>query len=114
MNTIKNYGEEPAYPQLNKRKFAQKKSMQKTLIYGIEHFSPANTVGEIWDAIRKAHIQQRIGTSFGKRILLDDDVVERIIAAHQSWDKSSGHAFEEYIPKVLNTLLQPYHMISAY
>lgn len=88
------------------RKSAQKTSVQKTLIYGIEHFYPDTTVREIWIAIRKAHIQQRIGASFGKRILLNDDVVGNIFAAYQSWDKSSGHAFEDYIPEVLNALLR--------
>lgn len=91
-------------------RFAQKKSMQKTLIYGIEHFCPTNTVREIWEAIRKAHIQQKIGALFGKRILLNDDVAANIFAAYQSWDKSSGHAFEEYIPEVLNTLLRMHHI----
>ncbi len=91
-------------------RFAQKKSMQRTLIYGIKHFCPTNTVREIWDAIRKAHIQQKVGTSFGRRILLNDDVTAKIFAAYQSWDKSSGHAFEEYIPKVLNVLLLPHHI----
>lgn len=91
-------------------RFAQKKSMQRTLIYGIEHFCPTNTVREIWDAIRKAHVQQKMGISFGRRILLNDDVTAKIFAAYQSWDKSSGHAFEEYIPEVLNALLRPYHI----
>lgn len=91
-------------------RYAQKKSIQKTLIYGIENFSPANTVREIWGAIRKAHIQRKIGASYGKRILLDDTVAEGIFSAYQSWVKSSGHAFEEYIPHVLNTMLRPHHI----
>lgn len=92
-------------------RFAQKKSMQKTLVYGIERFYSTTTVREIWDIIRKAHIQQKIGASFGRRILLNDNVAARIFAAYQSWDKSSGHAFEEYIPNVLNTLLRPHHIV---
>ena len=94
----------------NAELFAQKKAMQKTLIYGIEKFYPGNTVRDIWEAIRRAHIQQKIGASYGKRIVLDDAVAENIFAAFQSWDKASGHAFEEYIPQVLNTILQPYHI----
>lgn len=91
-------------------RYAQKKSMQNTLIYGIEKFCPTNTVREIWEAICKAHIQRKIGASYGKRILLNDTMAEKIFSAYQSWAKSSGHAFEEYIPNVLKTMLKPHHI----
>ena len=65
----------------NAELYAQKKAMQKTLIYGIEKFYPGNTVRDIWGAIRRAHIQRKIGASYGKRIVLDDAVAEDIYEA---------------------------------
>lgn len=89
---------------------AQRKAMQLTLTYGIRKYHPGITVKEIWAAVRKSHIQRKMGASFGKRVLLDDSLVDQIVAAHQSWDKASGHAFEEYIPEVLNTILNSRHI----
>lgn len=88
---------------------AQREAIQHTLEYGIKQY-PEQPVRDIWLSIREAHIQHKIGAEFGTNVLLNNDTVERVFSAYQSWDKSSGHAFETYIPEMLQLLLKPYHI----
>lgn len=48
------------------------------------------TSAEIWREIQKAHMQTKSGES-------DLEKIKKIISASQSWNKTSGHAFEEMI-----------------
>lgn len=50
---------------------------------------------DIWNAIYSAHMRRKAGID--QLTELTEEVVEKIISAAQSWKKSSGHVFEEYV-----------------
>ena len=90
---------------------AQRRAIEQTLGYGIEKCRGKHTVQQIWRCIRKAHIERKVGIPYGSSVEFKDEVVEKVISAHQSWGKSSGHAFEAYIPDSLNAMLGKHHIV---
>ncbi|MEO9167342.1 MAG: BsaWI family type II restriction enzyme [Aestuariivirga sp.] len=74
---------------------AQKFAIGATFIAAAIHF-PDDNPAVIWDFIAAAHILRKSGVN------ADPATIEKVISAHQSWNKSSGHAFEEVLCKKLN------------
>ena len=70
-------------------KSAQKEAIKQTIIGGIRQFDGIE-VAEIWSAVYETHVARKSGID-------DADVIEQVISADQSWKKSSGHAFEEMV-----------------
>ena len=68
---------------------AQKKAIQMTLFEALSKFPDIVSV-VLWDAIYGAHVHRRTNID-------DIEIIEIVISAAQSWKKSSGHAFEEFI-----------------
>ena len=68
---------------------AQKKAIQDTIIAAMQTFPGVDTE-DLWRAIYGAHVHRKSGVD-------NTTVIEQVISADQSWKKSSGHAFEEFI-----------------
>ncbi|MGY6549449.1 MAG: BsaWI family type II restriction enzyme [Roseinatronobacter sp.] len=54
----------------------------------------------IWRSIDAAHVKRKSGK------LIEPEVIEGVRSATQSWNKSSGHAFEQSFCSILNDLLK--------
>lgn len=61
--------------------------------FGIKHST------EIWRALQSAHVQRKSGA------LIDAETISKVSSANQSWNKSSGHAFEQTFCLKVNTFL---------
>ena len=75
-------------PEVRER-LAQKQAIQTTFFNAIQTF-PSVDAAKIWGIIYNAHIHRKSGIS-------DDDTIDKVVSADQSWKKTSGHAFEELI-----------------
>lgn len=69
---------------------SQKAAIEEALLELIRDTS--FSTGEIWGAICVAHLKRKTG----KTLNLTQSEIAQVIAAHQSWIKSSGHAAEEF------------------
>lgn len=78
-------------------KEAQKSAIRVAITKSLRHF-PGVPVDELWSNIYRVHLYKKSGIS-------DPSVVSRIVSAEQSWNKSSGHAFEEMIKELANFAL---------
>lgn len=76
---------------------ARKYAIERTLLEALKEF-PGTEPAAIWEIIYVRHIFNKSGES-------DLDKIRNIIAADQSWKKSSGHALESVIKELLNPLL---------
>lgn len=74
-------------------RFAQKLAIRTALAQGVEQF-PLVDVAQIWKNVYKVHVYRKTGLS------IDEETIEKVISADQSWKKSSGHAFEELIKEI--------------
>lgn len=83
---------------IQSRKFAIQETVKEALIT-----FPATEPSEIWKCIYLAHIYHRSKET-------DSEKIREIIAADQSWKKSSGHAFESMIKEMANPLLKKYSL----
>lgn len=81
-------------PEVRERE-AQKYSIRKSFdnLIGINSGSCAS---EIWKALQSSHIKRKSGAE------LTSEQIGQVISAQQSWNKSSGHAFEEFLPQYFN------------
>lgn len=86
---------------------AQRKAIDKALVEGLLHFSPKISEDKIWKAIAIAH---KINVAQLNEYNIADEyqepVIKRVLSAHQSWIKSSGHSFERYISNIDSDVLQ--------
>lgn len=73
---------------------SQKEAIKVATIDGLHHF-PEAEAADIWRAVYEAHVHRKSGIN-------NADIISKVIAADQSWKKSSGHAFEEMV-KILGT-----------
>ncbi|MDR0919397.1 MAG: BsaWI family type II restriction enzyme [Oscillospiraceae bacterium] len=73
---------------------AQKEAIKTATIKGISTYNNVE-VALIWKAVYETHIHRKSGID-------NADIINKVIAADQSWKKSSGHAFEEMC-KILGT-----------
>lgn len=86
----------------NAERAAQKLAIKKTFENALKRY-PTIEPEEIWDQIYLAHVlrKSRITST-----TIKPDLIEVIISSHQSWLKSSGHAFESYIEDQVNPVLK--------
>ena len=86
---------------------AQRKAIDRALVEGVRRFSPEVSDKEIWSAISTAHkINVADLGAFGIPEDIQEAVIDRIVSAHQSWIKASGHSFERYISSIDSQALQ--------
>lgn len=65
-------------------------------------------VTDIWNAIYRAHLLRKVNiTSIND---IDETVVDAIISGSQSWKKSSGHVFEDYVCRTTKERLSQYNI----
>jgi len=80
---------------------AQRKAIDKALVESLIKYSPDVSESDIWKEIGMTHkLNVAELSDFGVQ---EDDqpaVIERVLSAHQSWIKSSGHSFERYISNI--------------
>lgn len=78
---------------------SERKAQHEAIIYAFqsafEEYSSTANVTEIWNAIYRAHLFRKIDITNISDI--DENVVDAIISGAQSWKKSSGHVFEDYV-----------------
>lgn len=79
-------------------KNAQKLAIKRTFELALIKY-PNVEPYEIWDEIYIAYVLRK---SKIKSTTINADLIQNIVASHQSWVKSSGHAFEAYIEEQAN------------
>jgi hypothetical protein len=77
---------------------AQKIAIRDTIIEALKLF-PDVPPSLLWKTIYSIHVDRKSGIS-------DPFVINQVISADNSWKKSSGHAFEEMIKLLGNSVLQ--------
>jgi len=80
---------ENAIPAEKREAVAQKAAIEGTFARAIEQY-PNEEPSYLWKIIYGAHVHRRSGIN-------DEAVITNVISADQSWKKSSGHAFEEFV-----------------
>lgn len=85
---------------------AQKWAIKETLKLALERYTPEHEASELWRAIYVAHLKRKAGIA--DLNTLNEDIIQRVISADQSWKKASGHAFESFIAEVTNPVLEQY------
>jgi len=80
---------------------AQRKAIDKALVESLIKYSPDVPESDIWKEIGLTHKLNvaELG-DFGVQETDQPAVIERVLSAHQSWIKSSGHSFERYISNI--------------
>jgi len=78
-------------------KMAQKEAIKSATLSAMKAF-PETETAEIWKLVYSIHVHRKSGID-------DNDTIEKVISANQSWIKSSGHAFEEIIKFLGNIAL---------
>lgn len=82
---------------------AQRKAIDKVLVDALLEYSPDISESDIWKEIGITHkLNVAELSDFGIREDLQTEVIERVLSAHQSWIKASGHSFERYISNINN------------
>lgn len=76
-------------------KDAQRNAIAKSFEDAIKKFGISHSA-QLWQAIQSAHVARKSGA------LIPANVIENVISASQSWNKSSGHAFEQSFCKLAN------------
>ena len=87
-----------SYSQEYSEQEAQKRAISKSLVEALEKFGVERS-SELWKAIQSAHVKRKSGA------LIDAEVIQKVSSANQSWNKSSGHAFEESFCNLVNEKL---------
>lgn len=82
----------------DKRKYAQKAAIRRSSIASIKKF-PSIEPTKIWKTIYIAHVNHVSGVA-------NQEIINSVISADNSWKKSSGHAFEEMIAELANIGLE--------
>lgn len=93
-------------------KICERKAQHEAMLYtfetAISEYSNSANITQIWNAIYRAHLFRKINiTNIDD---LDENVVDAIISGAQSWKKSSGHVFEDYVVKSTAERLSAYNI----
>jgi len=78
-------------------RIAQKEAIKTSILRSMKKF-PKIEPAAIWRGIYEIHVHRKSG-------IADASTIEKVIAADQSWKKSSGHAFEEMVKLLANAAL---------
>ena len=86
---------------------AQRKAIDRVLVEALLKYSPEVSERDIWKEIAITHkINVAELDDFGIPAENQAAVIERVLSAHQSWIKSSGHSFERYISNIRSEELE--------
>ena len=77
---------------------AQRKAIAKSFEEAVSTYGIANST-HLWRAIQSAHVKRKSGA------LIDSETIKLVSSANQSWNKSSGHAFEQGFCQKINSEL---------
>ena len=86
--------------QKSNERAAQKEAITISFQECITEF-PDEDPASIWHHIQSVHVESKTGLEE-----LTSEQISSVDSAIQSWKKSSGHAFEEAIPNLINPLLE--------
>lgn len=81
-------------------KSSQKAAIKQTLVDSLSEY-PEEDAADLWKYLYEAHVHRKSGID-------DSGVIEKVISADQSWKKSSGHAFEEFIKEEASRALNDF------
>lgn len=91
---------------------SERKAQHEAIIFafqkGLELYSDVASAAEIWNAIYRAHLLRKVNITNINDI--DENVVDAIISGAQSWKKSSGHVFEDYVCRATAERLSRYNI----
>ena len=87
---------------------AQHEAIVETFIAALDEYKSSHDATDIWNAIYRAHLFRKI--NIDNIDDLDENVVDAIISGAQSWKKSSGHVFEDYIVRATHDRLAAYNL----
>lgn len=87
----------PESKNVSAERTAQKEAIKLSVLRTMEKF-PNVDPACIWKAVYEVHVHRKSGIS-------DGETIAKVIAADQSWKKSSGHAFEEMVKMLANDAL---------
>ena len=92
----------------NSERRAQHEAIVETFITALDEYKSSHDATEIWNAIYRAHLFRKININNIDDI--DETVVDSIISGAQSWKKSSGHVFEDYVVRSTRERLAAYNL----
>lgn len=86
---------------------AQRRAIDKVLVESLLKYSPEVSEKEIWKELGMTHKLNVADLSeFGIQEDQQAIVIDRVLSAHQSWIKASGHSFERYISNIRSEVLE--------
>ncbi len=86
---------------------ARRKAIDKAFIESLVRYEGKVNQEDLWAAIADTHKMAVAGLDkYGLSLDEQLDVIHNSLSAHQSWIKSSGHAFERYISNTANDDLE--------
>lgn len=89
------------------RLYAQRRAIDIVLVEALLRFSPTVSEKDIWKAIGVTHkLNVADLGSFGIDKSKQEAILDKVLSAHQSWIKASGHSFERYISNINNVDLE--------
>lgn len=92
----------------NSERSAQHEAIVETFIAALDEYKSSHDATDIWNAIYRAHLFRKI--NIDNIDDLDENVVDAIISGAQSWKKSSGHVFEDYVVRTTSDRLAAYNL----
>ena len=91
----------------NARRAAQRRAIDKVYVEACDKYLPKVSIDDIWAEIAKVHKAYASKLEeFGVAKEQQADVISRVVSAHESWLKTSGHSFERYISTLHSDLLE--------
>lgn len=88
---------------------AQHTAMLVTFEDAYEKYSDIENAADIWNSIYSAHLRRKVGVFDSND--LNEEVIDDIISATQSWRKCSGHVFEHFVVDYTRERLRKYNII---
>lgn len=87
---------------------AQHIAILETFCDAYEKYDNQINATDIWNAIYSAHIKRKAGAADLNE--LNEEIIEKIISGAQSWKKSSGHVFEDFVTRYTKERLKKKHI----
>jgi len=87
---------------------AQHTAILETFYDAYEKYDNQINATDIWNAIYSAHIKRKAGKADLNE--LSEEIIDKIISGAQSWKKSSGHVFEDFVTKYTKERLEKRHI----
>ena len=87
---------------------AQHTAMLVTFENAYEKYSNLENAANIWNSIHSTHMRRKVGKFDSDD--LNEEVIDDIISAAQSWRKCSGHVFEHFVVDYTKERLKKYNI----